>query len=242
MEDYLKGKVLIKRNGEAIRHFLDKENDEWKSGIIDPIHILFHLHEPIVIEEGFTLRNYFNFIECYPHFRLIDGFFDCYLEEYQNLITNCYDSDKEIDYLSLNRVMSYEEHRQISLEGIEEILPETDDKEGIEVSEHIQYFISFNGMGKDGTTSYSIMFSPLKELLDHEIKIDKAIISIELPGEIEDYENLQDKYVTRRAKDNNFTLYEFMKGIIWELSFCGCPESKEQKLKELEDNIDDLEQ
>lgn len=236
MDENLKNKILLTKDGKAIFHDLDEESKEWESREITESHILFHLQEPIVLEEGFTLRSYFHLIENYPLFKLIDYFLGCYLEEFQECPENgCTDPDNEIDYLCLNRVMVYEAPTSIEPSRIFSFEEDLVDEDGnIHIEDSIEYDIHFDGVSEDGLNHYAIEFTSLNKLLDHKIVIGNAKISIELPGRIEDYDNLEDKFITRETEDNNFTLYEFVKEIIWELSFCGCPEERDDKWEMIE--------
>ena len=188
----------------------------------DDSEILSYLGESVELEEGFTLRSYFYLLIMHSSLQLLDMFSTDYVEEFTKCPSKgCLFDDDEISYLSLSRIVNYENL------GFRE--NEEDDW-------RIEDCIDFSGVGEE--SAYAIEFSPLDKLLDYEIKIDPAVISIEQPGDLTDYEDLTEKYQDFRGKDNNFTLFEFVKSIIWELSFCGTPEDRENKVGEIQNSLD----
>ncbi len=211
---------ITKQGIPYLRRF--HEGEYYYDKFEDSDQILPHLEKSVELEEGFTLRSYFWMLITYPSLQLLDKFSSDFIEEYLRCPSEeCVFDDDEISYLSINRLVNYE---NLGYEKNEE-----DDW-------RIEDSIDFCGVGED--TNYAIEFSPLDKLLDYEVKIDPAIIVIEQSGDLTDYSDITEKYQDFRGKDDTFSLFEFVRYIIWELSFCGTPEDRENKNSEIQESID----
>jgi len=196
-------KVIIKRNGEI--WYESFEDGSW---LLTEENLFSHLRDTIELEEGFTLRNYFELFEKYPLLVLLDEFLPAYIKEYKNCPSSeC--TSEDLDYLELNRTVA----RNVWKDGTSDL----------------EWYVGFDGWSEKGYEYYpgsedkghywGIEFMHLDKLLDMELRLGKANIDIYSS----DYK-LEGSYKANTA----FTFYEFLKEPIWELSFIGEPEDRDE--------------
>ncbi len=103
----------------------------------------------------------------------------------------------------------------------------------------IECYWNFHGIGvdpdnKDQQIGYAIEHSPLAHLLDLEIKIGNTNLCVyKEDGKIQNAKQYD-------VSGTPPTLYEFVNGVIWELSFCGIPDMRNEQLKELLSRCDEI--
>ena len=84
--------------------------------------------------------------------------------------------------------------------------------------------------------NYALDFSPLKNILDIPIKVGKAFLCV-----YPENGNYNDAQKFDNVNTDNPNLYEFVNYIIWELSFHGTPEDRDENLKEVRGRVDEFE-
>lgn len=89
----------------------------------------------------------------------------------------------------------------------------------------------------------AVEMTPVNELVDLPLRLqhDVAINHTNLDAKwssIEELQAQQDEPV--KIDECSYTLYHILYGIVWELSFCGSPKDRDEKLSELKDMIKDI--
>ena len=196
--------------------------------LLSELDILHFIREPVEIEEGFTLRHYFEFIKKWEILQIFDKFFPSFIKEYE---TTCrapgfkmeYDN---VDYIILKKITERDRweyapgqcfiNESIDISGVG--LLEEDD-------EHTRK--------KGDVINYAIEFSSLDKLIDLEIRLETHKIRI----------NEKDfSFTEYEGEDVNITLFDFIKEVIWELSFIGTPEQRDKQRKEILETKDEIEE
>lgn len=215
--------IILKKDLNFYKKHWNSDKHLYENIKIEYIDYLFtEFREYIEIEEGFTLRHYFEMMKKYPELQIIDSFFPDYIKEYENTccVPNFKMEQGEVDYLTLSKYTSREKGYRKKLHNIEES-------------------IHFSGWGFcdddycKGFISYAIEYSPLKNLIDLEIRLHHHIISIEK-------ENKRYEYDEYDSGEPHITVFEFLKEIIWELSWCGIPTQRDEKRDYLDSTYDKL--
>jgi len=218
-EIYLQNKILISKD---LNLYYYNDNDEITYDVIDFRTPSFYLNKQIQLEDGFTLRNYFELIEKYELFQFLDTFFGNYLEEFNNCPSqDC--KNTEINYIIINRHITYEDEHSFEppklLNEVEDLVTSEDGL--IHIDKSITNELIVHGFNEKENTFYALDFNPLKDLLDYEIKIGETLLCI----------NNDHSY---NIQDTDINLFEFIKSIIYELSFHGSGEDRNLKKDELE--------
>lgn len=226
--------LTLTRDGRIVQNIY--EDEHWKKVDVPIDCELLHLTNSIELEENYTLRDYFKLIEKYRGFQLLDVAFPTFISEYKDCPKeNCLTTD--IDYLVINYVASYESKKDFKPSNS---LKSLFDQEIIHIDSNIEYFLDLYGHGTDGETRWGIDLLNLNELLDHKIVLGPGKISIELPGNYEDYEKMTDKYVVRESWSCSYILFDFILTIIQEISFFGDKENKNKTFNDLEEKVDKI--
>jgi len=93
-------------------------------------------------------------------------------------------------------------------------------------NEEIELYIDVGGYSKKEDHSYSLSFNPLSNLLDLPIILKKCLICY-TPEKSVEYENI-------------YTLGEFIKSVIWEISFYGEPKERDKEFEKVKDIMSDI--
>lgn len=174
-----------------------------------------YLYEPVTLLDV-TLNDLFLLTEqCAEFYRLI--FRRNYYEE---LIQEAFSgegpsTDKEIEYLEI--------YKYLDVMKIEDSLYETN------------LCVSFHGVNETTDINYSLMFSSAKLIKN---------LSLRLKSDISIYEEIYSPNYTSTEKifpKINYTLFEVLNAVYWELSFSGSPEQRQELLATLEERVEDLE-
>jgi len=127
-------------------------------------------------------------------------------------------------FLDYSECDDIEAHHEEAKEGL--LIPNKDDEEvtALEVlweGELGEQYVAFHGIGKkegeEKPEGYAIEFSPLSELVNLPILLN-----------------------TSDSPTGSFTLLEVLDAIYYEISFCGSPEEKASKLKELKASVAEI--
>lgn len=229
VKDEHKDRLVVFRNGNMYGCKYNSDIEEFEYIYLNPKNVLYHLSEIIYLEEGFTLRDYFNLVIKYYPLRLLDYFIDSFIDMfYKCPSSGCL--SPEFDYLTLSRVTCYNSPKYLAI-GYEE-----DGNVRHEyMEEHVEDNIRFGGVCKDlvndNDKNWGVELAPLDCLLDHEILIDNHYVIIEIENNDEDGLEITNfnNYIIRSGEIDGITLYEFFKTIIWELSFFGEAEERLNK-------------
>ena len=168
--------IILKTNG-SITH----GGGNLESGLLP------YLGFQIRLDEGFTLRSYFELLECYPLLAELSAFLSAYQEQYRT----CPKSGCEFDGV---------EHLEFS-KTVEMIgSPE----------KRLEIYHSLKGIS--GGETVEIKSYQLPNLLDLSLKLGK-LSHVVFGDQVDIFEF-----------DTVFTLFEFIDGVAWELSFHGTPD------------------
>ena len=227
--DLLQGKVFISKDLNLYYYYFDEEKEEVDFKPLGFLEVMAYLGEPVVIEKGFTLRNYFELVDNYRAFQMLDVFFECFLEEFKNCPKEgCRDS--EIDYIVINRHIVYESPSLITpsteQSDIFELISSEDGN--IHVDKSIDHTIEVHGYKENKNQFYALDMSSLSSLLDYEIMIDKTRLFVD-----------NKEY---SAEQYDLNLFEFIKNVIWELSFYGQPDQRDAEKEKLEEALNNLDE
>ena len=181
--------------------------------------LLKYLGFTIELEEGFTLRDLFMMVGRYPDMDRIDPFMGSYLEEFYKCPESGCTTNDNMDVIRVQRCSQYTANNKY------------EDKD--------EFYINYNVDGRStdpDEVDWALEFSPLNTLLDypiilcdHSLELEDHNISVlALPENIKYYKT-------------NYTLWELIHAIIWELSFCGTPDQRDGKKDELMKDLEDIE-
>lgn len=173
-----------------------------------------HLFNECKLEDGVTLRDLFLFVKRHIEFfdLIVTNWCAEIVDEGLSSISSTHEREKEIEYLEVYKLLTIEEN-------------ETD---GMTRAD-------FHGVGyaneKDERINWGVSLSSSNVLIDLPLKLNTTC---------EVYKNHEIKpYLT--LPNIAFTLIEIIYGIIWELSFFGGPQERQEKKNELDAMVDDLE-
>jgi hypothetical protein len=158
-------------------------------------------------------------LEKYPEIQVLDNFILPFLEEYKN----CSEYEKpEMEYLELRKIAIYE-HVIFDKESVmDELIDNVSDE-----YTSCEIYCSFDGY-KDNET-WGIEFSPLQKLIDCPLKLGNNKIYIYIDKKTKEYS----------SDECSISLYNFIKEIIWELSFCGTPKNRDIKWEEITETVNE---
>lgn len=211
---------IVRKNGFLIskewKYNNEKEKGRYHYTLLKPekfnIIILSYLDRKVKLCKDFTVRDWFKLVINYPKLQELDEFMDSYIEEYnKSPKSNCI--SKEIDYISIKKIVEFNNYRNKRKLGSEIY----DSVSGINVSEKISYAIEFMNVG---------------EYLDTPLKLEDGVTYKELMGKL--------RNIKTQTFSVNYTLYDLVKSFIWEISFCGTPENRDKKESELFETLKEV--
>ena len=208
-------KLIIKKDGSIdIERWVYSGKGEGKyvTSFLPLDHILSYLDSEFELEESFTLRDYFTLILNYSALQKLDLNFPLYIKEFLLAPkSGC-----------INNEMS-----EIILEfNVASILSSGHIEGSLEV------YINVSGISnKEDGIRFGLDFCPLDKILDLPIVFGDALVY-----KTKDYIKIQDQ----QTENFSYTLYNFIHGIIYELSFYGSPENRDKEGEELEEGEGDV--
>jgi len=191
----------------------------------DEISPLSLLELPIELQYGFSLRDYFLLIHNYPDFQEFNIYFNSYLETFYS--ENKIGCANACDYLNLNIQYSYIKDIQTPIEEEKNIYKKRKKKLNIE------HFISFEGRWNENEDTLDICLTPLSEILDLPIKISNNMMTSSKT--IQNENEYKEEHATNDASLN---LFEFITGIIGEISLYGEEEERLNIAESIKNSID----
>jgi len=186
---------MIKKNSKIYKDNIElKDNED----------ILSFLDEEFVLEDGFTVKNYFELFNNYGMLINLDLFIPSYLEEYEKVRNN------DVSSTSLTKII------------IRKVFEFFKDK--------LKSYVLVDGYSDSENQIFAIDFMELSDLIHLKIEIAKASIV---------YDDMSTKEF-----EYSLSFYNFIKSIIWELSFYGNPEQSREtrdlmlkSFREVEENF-----
>ncbi len=201
----------------------DEEKDEgdWVTKEIPPgDKTLSLLSYNVELEDGYTLRDYFRMVTYHDNLQALDLYFPPYIEEYEK----CPDSgclEEDMPTLQLTKIIE---------------VTKWDNKPGEESFEdEINDHVNINGSRTDpNEPPWGISFVPLSKILDTPIVLKEAIYCVDdhkrSPGDKKSYDE--------EIYKGNYSLWDFVHSIIYELSWYGTPKETEEKSEELNESVE----
>lgn len=122
--------------------------------------------------------------------------------------------DKEVEYLEI--------YKYLDIMEIEDKVHESN------------LCVSFHGVNKTTDTNYSLMFSSAKLLKNLPLYL-KSDISIFEEKYVPDY-----TFKEQTFPSINYTLFEVLNAVFWELSFAGSAEDRDALLKTLDERVEEI--
>ena len=209
-----KGGILLSKEWE---YDDEKREGEYKYYVLSPKHILRHLAYPVDLEDGFTVRDWFQIVENYPTLQELDGFMEDYLQEYSKCPTSgCVD----------------EKYKDFSIYFKKSVASNNWDNENWECDISIHVYAA---QREADPNVYGIEFWPLNECLDMPMKFLDGEVARELWYLDKNDEKRMDKSTLINPVKMNYTLFDFITSYIYEISFFGLPGERKEKMEELED-------
>jgi len=167
-----------------------------------------------------------------------------YIEDYwKELNSKKFKNDGDIEYLQLSWVSSIDEFQGVvdsghswEFSGI--------GKEGVIPQDIVDNFPKkeIERMKKENyTQSYAIEFTPIYKLAGLPIQIKNSINVEDWRGirEAKNKKKFYDKMNTALDVQPSITLIEVLYWILWELSFCGSPEQRDEKKEDITSRVDE---
>lgn len=247
--------IILKKSGIFYKNAMDPDHDDYVYKQVESI--IPHLGEEIEIEDGFTLRDFFEVIEedaeileVVFSFHLGGNPLAPYLTEVQQ---DCMpDNREDMECIKCSWVAEqfdytifYEEHKDD--ESACAFLPGgLHEPDGDEVNE-ISIYPDIHGWGKfdddksghvipkdeqPSHTSYGIEFTPLHKMAHLPIKLDT---DFEMCGK---NDVGCDNPIVKGKR--NFTVFEFFGDMLSEISFCGLPEERNEKWQDIVDSFNEM--
>ncbi len=205
--------ILLKKNGKI---FYSREYERKKISV--PSFLPF-MNEPLEIEEGATFKTFFNHImrekEKYSEFFASHlGHYDLKVfdEEWQKPYVK--EKDDGMEFLEIYWHVDYDREDNI-----------------------INEQPALHGRGyaaKDGVTAYAIDFTPLNKLKKYPLKLNTEYI-------IEEYMRRKPRSRKIFAGKKSFTVYDVIDAVLYEITFYGGPQQRNEQLEELKRRVDEVE-
>lgn len=249
MNDYLEFK-----DGEIILHatYYNDEAEKYETVVrtIRGNDVYSVLNTNVEIPDDFTLRDYFFLVCNNPELQNLDKWFQSYIPYFEKNKYSIGTSKKsELDIIKISRVVELNE-TSIEKSNFFDILSnkEPDENGLISVDETDEVVTTYNDEKTYGSyihvsggksddkdeINYAIGFEPVDSLLHCKIINEEMVY-------VSTHDVKNSKYSNTKYKDNNgLCLYDFITSIIYELSFHGDEESKEERAEELKNRLDEL--
>ena len=208
--------LILNRDGSITKKIWnsDLRQDELKP--MEAIDVLAYLMETVELAEGFTVRDYFKIVEKHEMLHLLDHYFEPFLEEVRKCpAEGCTDSDHVAIEFRKYVSADFGDDAHISMDY--SLICKTPD-------EHTT-------PDENGYTHYGISFVPMSKLLDVPITFGKLGIHRISNKKAEEFSY---EFITY------YSLWDFIRGFIWEISFYGVPEERDAQKEELMDRVESI--
>lgn len=240
--------VRIDKNGNIAREsYVD---DQIVINDIVPDSVLGYLTGRVTIDEEFTLYSYFTMLNKYPKLQEVDQWIPEYVEVFNRKKAQSLEpSDTEIKYIVLTHMIELAEVEMsesallrtaeefsnvIDSEIYNVINIKTVAEDYVDVKSATYYGHVNGNVSMNDSETYSIGFTTIDDLLQCKIILsDTLMVSNSNPK--------HSKYThTKYRNDRGYNLFELVTEIIYELSFHGNEEDKEEQFEELQLAIKEL--
>jgi hypothetical protein len=203
--------LILNRNGSITKKIWNGKKRKNELKPMQEMDVLAYLMEPVELAKGFTVRDYFKVVQKYKMLQLLDHYFEPYLEE----LKKC-----PAKGCAAPDMKSIEVHKYVTV--------------NFEKDAYVVLDVSGIAKKKDehGNIHYGVDFMPLSKMLDLPITFGKmGIHSISMDKKKE----FNYKYPT------SYTLWDLIRGFIWEISFYGVPQERDAQKDELMKRVEEVE-
>jgi hypothetical protein len=233
--------LLLTKDG-FVKEVQYKKQEEILNVLDEDVILRFLNSRNIKLEPGFTLRSYFKLFENYPILKYLEDWVEEYLVEMNSSPKDgCFDKKMPNAYIQMSRIIELE-----TIKSRRDTIDENGDfnfanKKRKEVNEKlagIHYEVLLVNPDEEDKTRYAIEFTPINELLDVPLKIDGEVFAIKkFVSKTGKFRYVKSSYFDEAGP----SFFDFITEIIYEISFLGAPENKEEEKNELTKRIEELE-
>ena len=217
--------LILKKGGDIYIQEWDGDAQEHTETFLkDDADVFPHIFEKIIrIDDGFTLTDYFQIFKRYHALQFVEGWTADYLGEFDRAMANPLPKEElaNLEYITICQVIEFNDYYS-------------------DGNVSVGTYYDVGGMGKpdpemvergevenaDELIGWAIEFTPVNKMLHLPIKIEKTIVH-SLNNQVDRYE------------PENIRLVDFMREIIWELSFMGSPEDRDEQSEILNDRFEE---
>ena len=182
----------------------------------------YHLNDLVELDDDIVLRDLFLLIE--KNIDMFDLIFRNWLKEH--VLAGLYGfKDEESHALHVNDKLEHVELRwELSHDNENFDIPSIPTFDGYSVAVETDEYYE-----KGQVIHWGLDFTPVQNYIDCPFKINNTILIYN--------EKTKDK---KEYNTNDFTLYQIILGVIWEISFLGSPLDREQKRQEVDEQIEGI--
>lgn len=205
--------IILKKNG---RIFYSREYE--RKRIAAPSFLPF-MSEPLEIEEGATFKTFFNHI-----MKEKDKYSEIFVSHLGGYDLSMFEEEWRKPFVK---------EKNDGMESLEIFWYVDYDSEDGSVKEQP----SFQGIGhsaEEGLTPYGIDFTPLNKLKNYPIKLNTEY-------KIEEYTLRKRRPRKIFAGKKAFTVYDVISAVLYEITFYGGPQQRNEQLEELKRRADEVE-
>lgn len=213
------GKLIARRWNSKIKQYEDTDATS---------RLFYHFDDEVVIEDGVTFKDLMLLV--YHSRNILSPLFTKGPDTLEKILDeglNTPSTNSNLEYLELSwrvSVDSFGEHNTTDFHK----------------------WVSFDGVGKpednaafkdwpaDKPVTYALDFTPTYELAPLPLKLNPTF-------KVYDERNGMAEAPVLFEAASSFTLYEMLHGAFWELSFHGDPDSRNSRLEELNQSIEEIE-
>lgn len=222
----------------------DKENQEWE--IIYDNSLVPFLSNTIEIDPDVTLEDFFRLLE--KNEDEYDLIFSSHLGGIplryyiEDINRDCPMDDREdLIYLELFWEAGYFDYKKFEKDNNSEnflCLEDKNEEDCLPENPEINISVGFHGWGEWGYSNeqinnfhggIAIEFMPLRKIKHNLLKLNKTFKFI----------NETDNYSVMAEGENQFSVYDVIGAILYEISFAGYPEERDKKWKEIEAQVNE---
>lgn len=239
-------RAILNPDGTVDVKILSKENPTTYRLTNENILQIFNIRD-IDIEKA-TVRSLLKMMKHYPVLSHIEDFSTEYLEESIHLTPfDGQRDDKSIDYIEIRDI--FDIHRSDNKAEIS-FVPLNDGSGCSKMQSGTPYpsennsgshYFTASGKYEGDDASYSLMFTPLEEIINKKLKIGQSNINVYVSLKFSEDESDNIKKVYSGVDECYPSLIDVFQSVMNELTFNGTSSDKEDKFQELQKQVEKVE-
>ena len=197
-------KLLLRKDGSLMRtkEIYDEEKNCWNSSEYDVAdHSWHYLNDDIEFEDGITLKDFFSLIN--KNLDIYVGIFGNWIDEYTDVILNGIPEEQDDDSDSIDYLNVY---WRVDVDNDYFEIPAWPEFGGVGIAKK-----ETHGHKVGDVVKWAVGYSPMQNYSHLPLQLEKKVILCENNSKLKEY------------KSNEYTLYQVIQGIVWEISFHGSP-------------------